>query len=154
MSLLCFGKCDDILQVQLWHRTKATLVSPLNLSMIRFACSAKGVSINTGPHRDKSWKWKWSVLIFHTLTQVSFVNSVWIFLNLRLLFYQRERRRDWRIKMGQKSLVTGFGAKLFHRTHAWANSLFLEVDGVFCEVVLNLRNGDRQLAKWMEGKMK
>lgn len=42
-------------------------------------------------------------------------------------------------------------SKLFHCTHAWANSLFLEVDTVFCELFTNLRNGDRQPAKTSRG---
>lgn len=43
-------------------------------------------------------------------------------------------------------------SQLFHRTHAWANSLFLEVDGVFCELFPNLRNGNRQPAKTTRGE--
>lgn len=44
-------------------------------------------------------------------------------------------------------------SKLFHRTRTWANSLFLEVDCVFCELFPNLRNGDRQPAKKTRGEI-
>lgn len=45
-------------------------------------------------------------------------------------------------------------SKLFHRTLAWANSLFLELDAVFCELFSNLRNGDRRAAKTTRGEIK
>lgn len=60
----------------------------------------------------------------------------------------------WAFRPGETQRENSRLSKLFHRTLAWANSLFLEVDAVFCELFSNLRNGDRRAAKTTRGEIK
>lgn len=91
-------------------------------------------------HRAKSLKWNWSDF---SHTHASFVNILLCLSKCLIGDSVKERQSE-------NSCLS----KLFHRTHAWANSLFLEVDGVFCELFPNLRNGDRQPAKRTRGENK
>lgn len=104
------------------------------------SCCAEYTTIMTV---TKTLKWKWSDHIFsHTRASLSTAFVSFITHSARV----RE--------IGREKTASGLGAKLFHRTHAWATSLFLEVDGVFSELILNLRNGDSQPAKTTRGENK
>lgn len=63
-------------------------------------------------------------------------------------------KSQWAFRPGETQRENSGLSKLFHRTLAWANSLFLELDAVFCELFSNLRNGDRQAAKTTRGEIK
>lgn len=63
-------------------------------------------------------------------------------------------RSHWAFRPGETRRENSRPSKLFHRTLAWANSLFLELDAVFCELFSNLRNGDRRAAKTTRGEIK